>query len=248
MTTRMADAAVAELLTCGICLGNLSEARRACAHEHLFCAACLDTSVARTGPACPVCRGPVVVDARGRAGLPSALADGVVAAWRVACPNQGCDEVCAIAGLAEHREACPHEVVRCPYKGCRVEVKRRHMPTHMRADLEEHLQMEATRRDTFEVDTGLAMRALRFEVEAARGETRRLKRKLDRALGDLAVIRACVDPSAPRRPPEQDGRRERGNEEEEEEEEDDDSNLASTGAYLPSSVTHSPISPSYSPM
>ena len=243
MTTRMPD--VAELLTCGICLSSLSAARRACAHEHLFCAACLDASVARTGPACPVCRDPVVVDARGRTGLPSALADGVVAAWRVACPNQGCDEVCALAGLAEHRQACPHEVVRCPYKGCRVEAKRRDMPTHMRADLEEHLQMEATRRDAFQVDTGLALRGLRFEVEAARDETRRLKRKLDRALGDLAVIRACVDPSAPRRP------REEGGGEEEERGESGGGGGGGGGAsptYSPTSPTYSPTSPSYSPV
>ena len=167
----------------------------------LFCAACLDASVGASSPRSAPCaatpssstnRGFGAKEAPRRCGR-----RGRRLARRV--PRERCDEhVRARRGRRAPAGACPQsgsDASRRAGRPRRGQSRRPHIDP-MRADLEEHLQMEATRRDAFQVDTGLALRGLRFEVEAARDETRTLKRKLDRALGTRAVIRAWVDPSA----------------------------------------------------
>lgn len=133
-----------EDFTCGICLGVLDKATRACNSNHLFCAQCLETTVEMThSDNCPNCRQSLIWSESGTSvGSRMVVVDKLISSQYVRCPD-GCGEVFALRALNEHRKTCTDREVDCPYKscGCDHRCKRSDMEEHLKADNHNHLHL-----------------------------------------------------------------------------------------------------------
>lgn len=63
------------------------------------------------------------------------------------CPNPGCDVLKEASELPAHRDACPKQVVKCPYVrvGCKETMCRESVPSHRDQCMEKHLRLAVAR-------------------------------------------------------------------------------------------------------
>ena len=130
--------AMLEDLKCPSCFELKTNMVVVCGGGHRVCADCADRIVSSTGvrSVCPECRGPLLSGPDGK-WVPDRTANSVVGDYVTRCPNEGCEHVCTVKQMAEHRDVCDHAIVCCtrPHLlGCKWRGKRCHQVAHSNGD------------------------------------------------------------------------------------------------------------------
>jgi hypothetical protein len=163
--------------TCGICLGPVIDARRACSADHFFCFKCLDNmkmsgsqdedGAAQPKRKCPSCRKPMYMDKDLNLGRPAPFVDSIVNLSWVTCNEEGCNQKCKFKDLPKHKRSCEHVVICCPMAefGCSHRCKRSEMQQHMQDAASDHWKMQFD-------ETGKMYRDLRYKTISIRRDIR----------------------------------------------------------------------------
>tara|TARA_B110001452_G_scaffold262827_1_gene263373 strand:- start:2404 stop:3621 length:1218 start_codon:yes stop_codon:yes gene_type:complete len=164
--------------TCGICLGPVIDARRACSSDHFFCFKCMDnmkTSGSQNEDGgeqpkrkCPACRKPMYMDKDLNLGRPAPFVDSIVNLSWVTCNEEGCDQKCKFKDLLGHKRSCKHVVICCPMAGefgCPHRCKRSEMPQHIHDAAADHWKMQFD-------ETGNMYRDLKYKASSIRRDIR----------------------------------------------------------------------------
>ena len=173
------DKEVMSNLTCGICLGPVIDARRACSADHFFCFKCLDNmkmsgsqnedAGERPNRKCPTCRTPMYMDKDLNLGRPAPFVDSIVNLSLVTCNEEGCDTKCKFKDLPKHKRSCKHVVMCCPFAGefgCSHQCKRSEMQQHIKDFALEHLKMQFDENSRLLSDLKYKTGSIRFDIDA----------------------------------------------------------------------------------
>ena len=202
------------MLTCGICLNAVLDARRACSADHFFCKSCLE-KVRRSAPSevsrkCPNCRSKMPLDKDLNPGHPAPFVDKMVQLSVIMCVNEGCTHACKFKDLSEHRLVCEHEVVDCPYKlqGCDAKVKRGALESHIRDAAMEHVQSSFVRTHDVQNDIKYKLKRVHSNVkqsyyvmgdmmktkfEDSHASMKQMHQKIDFVTSSLSIMAEALD-------------------------------------------------------
>lgn len=167
-TSMFLDSEGRDMLTCGICLNAINDARRACHSDHFFCRSCLVNMAGNmVAPKCPLCRADMCNDGKGDPGVPAPFVDKMVKLSKIQCTNVDCTHVCEFAGMQAHKRTCYHQEIDCPYKdsGCTAKVKRGQLEDHIRAAAMEHFNMSYEKTKDFEIYTKKKLCDIKYKLK-----------------------------------------------------------------------------------
>ena len=182
-------------LTCGICLGPVIQARRACTKDHFFCRECFQKMKHmkmlnleegdEVKADCPKCRAPMKLASDMEFGYPAPFVDEIVATVHVKCTTVGCDAAFPFSSFQEHMKKCQHVVVDCPLQrfGCAHRCKRADVERHLQEEAVQHLrlQCEANERSISGVQNELKTMPSSFNAACSHIQTT-LMDKIDKAV------------------------------------------------------------------
>lgn len=125
-------------LKCSSCFELKTNMVVVCGTAHRVCADCADKIVSSTGvrSVCPECRGPLLRGPDGK-WVPDRTANNVVGDCVTRCPNEGCEHICTVKQMDEHKDVCDHAIVCCTRPqllGCKWRGKRCHQAAHSNGD------------------------------------------------------------------------------------------------------------------
>lgn len=213
-TSMFLDKESAEMLTCGVCLNAINDARRACTNDHFFCRSCLG-SVRSSAPSqssrrCPTCRASMYMDKDLNPGKPAPFVDKMVQLSAIKCSNSGCTHACKFMDLQAHKLVCDHEEIDCPYKdrGCTAKVKRGEIEAHIRCAAMSHLNLSMRESKELHLDIKHKLSVLSSKVnqsysnmlqftkpkfEAVEGKASDMDKKMDQVLAGMNVMAEALD-------------------------------------------------------
>jgi len=163
--------------TCGICLGPVIDARRACSADHFFCFKCLDNmkmaglqneGVSHPNRNCPTCRKPMYMDKDLNFGKHAPFVDSMVNLSWVDCNEDGCNTKCRFKDLPIHKMSCKQVVVGCPFEdlGCSHRCKRSDMPKHIEEFAMEHMKMRCDKNSAMFGELAYKTSSIRRQIRA----------------------------------------------------------------------------------
>lgn len=213
-TSTFLDKEATEMLTCGVCLNAVNDARRACMNDHFFCRSCL-VSVRSCSPGqwsrkCPTCRSNMYMDKDLNPGKPAPFVDKMVQISVIKCSNSDCTYACKFMDIQAHKLICEHEEIECPYKdrGCTAKVKRGEMEAHIRWAAMSHLNMSMRESRELHVDIKHKLSTINSKVnqsytnlvqftkpkfEAVEGKICDVDKKMDQVLAGMKVMAEALD-------------------------------------------------------
>lgn len=205
--------------TCGICLGPVIDARRACSADHFFCFKCLDSMKAvttiddelneqpPTKKTCPTCRKPMYVDKDHNLGRLAPFVDSMVNLSWVQCNEKDCTFKCKFKDLKEHKHVCQHVFVDCHFGNCNHRCKRGEMEAHHKDAWFQHMQcmfddstsnlhdlkykMNTTRRD-IRASYDVMGQYVGSNFDDVKMAQVRIEAKVDKMCGDLKDIKQAL--------------------------------------------------------